>query len=141
MNLPFDQWLPQQRWYAGRTRRLSSAGAGKVVGLDADLDLVLLDVSYADGGTERYQVLVGHGMDGPDARATIGPDGDRTAYDALFDPAAAQYLLSLIDRDAEVDGVRFAKEPGAELPVAAPAKVSGAEQSNTSVIFGKEAIL
>ena len=46
--------------------------------------------------------------------ATIGADGDRTAYDALYDPAAAQYLLSLIDSSATVGrgrSVRFSKEP------------------------------
>lgn len=143
MNLPFDTWLPAQRWYGGRTRVLADARPGRVIALRPDLDLVLLDVSYADGTAERYLLLVGHAGAAPEgigAAATIGTDGGRTAYDALHDPAAAQYLLGLIDRGDEVDGVRFVKEPGATLPTAEAARVSGAEQSNTSVIFGRHAI-
>ena len=143
MNLPFDEWLPQQRWYAGRSRVLSRAEPAVVVSLRDDLDLVLLDVSYADGPSERYQVLVRWNV-GPIEEyadvATIGADGDRTAYDALYDPAAAKYLLSLIDSSASISDVRFSKEPGAELPLDAAPRVSSAEQSNTSVVFEEEAV-
>jgi maltokinase len=143
MNLPFDEWLPQQRWYAGRGRELSYAEPAVVVSLRDDLDLVLLDVSYADGSSERYQVLVRWNV-GPIEEyadiATIGADGDRTAYDALYDPAAAKYLLSLIDSSATISDVRFSKEPGVELPLDAAPRVSSAEQSNTSVVFEEEAV-
>ncbi|BBY44769.1 maltokinase N-terminal cap-like domain-containing protein [Mycolicibacterium celeriflavum] len=148
MSLPFDEWLPHQRWYAGRSRELASVQEAARVSLRDDLDLMLLDVSYTDGSSERYQLLVRWDT-GPIEEfldvATIGAEGDRTAYDALYEPAAAQYLLSLIDSSATVGSgentVRFVKEPGVELPLEAAPRVSAAEQSNTSVVFEEEAIL
>jgi len=153
VNLTFDQWLPQQRWYAGRSRELATIAPAVVVALRDDLDLVLLDVAYTDSSTERYQVLMRWlpaDQPAPVADefinvATIGTDGDRTAYDALYDPAAAQYLLSLFDQSATVGPaqtpVRFVKEPGVTLPVDIAPRVSSAEQSNTSVVFEEDAIL
>ena len=143
MNLPFDEWIVQQRWYAGRSRKLSSAEPAVVVSLREDLDLVLLDVTYGDGSSERYQVIVRWDT-GPIEEyshvATIRADDDHTAYDALYDPAAAKYLLSLIDSSATVGDVRCAKEPGVALPLDAAPRVSSAEQSNTSVIFEEQAV-
>ncbi|OBB19078.1 maltokinase [Mycolicibacterium setense] len=144
MSVEFGDWLSQQRWYAGRGRELTAATPGLVVSLDDDLDLILLKVSYADGATERYQVPVKWDADPLDefsSVATIGSGDGRTAYDALYDQGAARYLLEMIDRSATVGELRCSKEPGATLPLDAPPRVSSAEQSNTSVVFGQDAVL
>jgi maltokinase len=143
VSLPFDTWLPQQRWYAGRSKELVSAVPAVVVPLRDDLDLTLLDVAYADGSGERYQVVVKWSAE-PIADyhslAGIGDDGGRFGYDALYDPAAAQFLLTLFDDSATFGDVSFSKELGVELPLGAAAKVFPAEQSNTSVIYEKAAM-
>ncbi|BBZ19845.1 maltokinase N-terminal cap-like domain-containing protein [Mycolicibacterium gadium] len=148
MNLPFAEWLPHQRWYAGRSRELASAEPTVRVSLRDDLELMLLDVSYTDGSSERYQVIVQWNHEPIEEfadAATIGTDGDRTAYDALYDPEAGQYLLSLIDASATVGeadaAVRFEKEPDVTLPLDIAPRLMGAEQSNTSVVFEQEAVL
>jgi maltokinase len=157
MNLPFDEWIVHQRWYAGRNRELASVRPAVVVPLRSDqrgdLDLVLLDVAYTEGPSDRYQVIVRWDAGAAGAAtsegspiveyleiASIGAQDDRTAYDALYNPADAKYLLSLVDSSATVGDVRFAKEPEATLPVDAAPRVSSAEQSNTSVVFEEQAV-
>lgn len=144
MMLPLADWLVHQRWYAGRNRTLVSADPVAVTQLREDLDHVLLTASYADGGVERYQVFVGWDQEAADefaTVATIGAERNRTGYDALFDEDAARYLLELIGSGAEIGRLRFEPEPDAEFPTDPPTRVVDAEQSNTSVVFDRSAIL
>jgi maltokinase len=145
MTLPFAEWLPQQRWYAGRSRTMSSVKEASTTRLDENLDLVLVDVEYTDGSSDRYQVFVAYDT-GPIAEfstvATIGGDDQRTGYDALYDPAAAHRLLNLVASGGTSGDVVFQPEPDVTFPDKDTyPRVFDAEQSNTSVIFGQEAIL
>ncbi|GIF73509.1 maltokinase N-terminal cap-like domain-containing protein [Asanoa siamensis] len=146
MTLPYADWLPHQRWYAGRGRTLHSVTPVAVTALRESLDHVLLDVTYEDGGSERYQLYVAWDVEPrPEfsGAATIGVDheADRTAYDALYAEWAARALLELIDQDAVVGRLLFRREPEAKLPLEAPARVADTEQSNTSVVYDRAAIL
>lgn len=84
MNLPFDDWLPQQRWYGGRSRQLVSAAADVVVPLRDDIDLVLLRVDYAEGRPERYQILVRWGTAPIDEYSAVARIGSDTASDSTL---------------------------------------------------------
>ena len=148
MKLRFGDWIKHQRWYAGRGREQASVEPAAITALRDDLDLVLLDVNYTDGSAERYQVLLRWGSAPIDVYsdvATIGTvsdaDGEHIAYDALYDPDATRHLLTLIDTSVTVADLRFGKEPGVTLPLDAAPRVSGAEQSNTSIIFEEQAVL
>lgn len=138
-SLDYTDWLTTQRWYAGRGRELTGLHTSLSVPLRDDLDLVLLDANYADATSDRYQVLI-RWDEAEGAAAAIGGDGTRTAYDALYDPAATQHLLTLVDDSADAGPLRFEREPDAVLPTDATPRVVGAEQSNTSVVFSDRAI-
>lgn len=140
MKLPFDEWLPKQRWYAGRNRTMVSATPAAVTALRDNLDLAMVDVGYAEGAPERYQVLVAWDAAAPNGASVIGTDGARTGSDALHDPASAAFVMALLDTSARRGDISFEREPNVVLPTGAPPRVSSAEQSNTSVIFGKEAM-
>lgn len=142
--LPFSDWLPGQRWYAGRSRTPFSIRCAESASLDDVLDLALVDVEYNDGSSELYQVMVASGGDGNVEHrrlATIGAAGGRIGYDALYDADAARHLLALVEAGGSAGAVVFEPEPGAKFPSAAEPRLFDSEQSNTSVIYGDEAIL
>jgi len=144
MMLPFADWLPQQRWYAGRGRTLSGVDPARVTRLSDDLEHALLRASYTDGSTDLYQVVVA--WDRPPADEFVGVsrigelDG-RTGYDAMYGEAPVRELLGMIREGHAVESLRFLPEPGAGPIDDSTARVIDAEQSNTSVVFDTSAIL
>lgn len=115
----WDDWLPRQRWYAGRDRVPAAVRIHAMLPLREGIGIALLDVDYDDGSADRYQVLTPSDVDADSARV----------------------LLALIADGAVCGPVRFTREPGAAPPVGAESRVIDAEQSNTSVVFGQRAVL
>src|SRR5207342_1436700 len=74
-------------------------------------------------------------------RAAAGDGQAWTAYDALHDPPLTRRLLrAMVDQEA-IGPLRFFAEPDAAIGTGLDSLVLTTEQSNTSMIFGEEAIL
>jgi maltokinase len=144
MTLPFTDWLPQHRWYAGRGRTIAEVTPTAVTGLDEDLEHMVLRVAYTDGGSDLYQVIVSWDRPPSDefvGIARIGEVHGRTAYDALYGEQSARDLLGMISAGRHVERLQFTPEPDAKVVDDSTARVIDAEQSNTSVVFDASAIL
>src|SRR5262252_9754206 len=139
-------WLPQQRWCAGKgtpITDLAVAADTTLVGGDPGLRHLIVDVAQATG-TDAYQLFVGLRADLPDrlGHVRIGPaDHGLTAYDGLHDPDLTATLLAAIAGRSSIGPLRFTRRPGAQIGTGPESLVLTAEQSNTSLLFGEEAIL
>src|SRR6202040_1721573 len=67
--------------------------------------------------------------------------GGKVAYDALHDADLTKPLLAAIAANAEFGSVRMQALPEASFTTGLDSLVIGAEQSNTSLVFGEESIL
>jgi maltokinase len=144
------EYLPNQRWFAAKgieldDRDITITHRGVVAEnyWDADIEQVLFTV-VTPAGTHRYQIWVGWTWQIPDrlAHAAIGVVEGRTAYDALSDVHVSGLLLEAIDQGRDFgDGLRAIREADAKIDTGAEGLVIGAEQSNTSIVYGHSAIL
>lgn len=133
-------WLPTQRWFGAKGREIVAVQETVVATLsvDPEIRLMLLDVSFAQGRPETYQLLVGSRpeLDERLAHARIGDDG---LYDAAHDPVAAGLLLQHLASGKAIEGLDFQNR--AELDTDLAPHVLGVEQSNTSIVYGDALIL
>jgi maltokinase len=141
-------WLPQQRWFPGRGMALSDLAIVSDVLLrpgDPAMRHLIVQTRLADGTTGRFQVPVGYRTHLPPelSGALIGYEDGAACYDALHDPELAEGLLAGVSEQRLAGSLRFVREPGAPgfARRAPDGRVLGAEQSNTSLVFGNEAIL
>ena len=160
-------WLPKMRWFGGKGRKISfielddmmfvkqyerqeESGLAivKVNYLEGLADHYLLGLSYAEGEralrikTERPDLVIA------EALRPKPKDGETPItgiyYDAILDGGFSQAVLDLILRGATVEGRNGKIE--SELvtdvnavgePIPEPS-LSGLEQSNSSILFGKQ---
>jgi maltokinase len=148
------EFLPSQRWFAGKGRTVAEVRVESSVPLRTalpSLSAVVAAVAYADGGVERYHVPVGHdrGLEArqltdrvPDAviYETKGPKGGPW-YDAARDERLGGVYLDLLSRAANVEELRFYRMPEWTETLRGPGKLLGGEQSNSSLVFANRLIL
>lgn len=149
-------WLPLQRWFAGKDRPVTDLGVLSMTELFPGCLHVLVYAAHggvpAPGGAapagDCYQLLLGV-RERPSPRlgkALIGrvPDGrlaGMTVYDALHDPRAAQLLLERLRRPGTVGPLRFECDGVQQVPTGLVPRLMTAEQSNSSLVYGDEYIL
>jgi maltokinase len=148
------EFLPTQRWFAGKGRAVAQVRVERSVPLRTalpSLSTVVATVAYADGGVERYHLPVGHDR-GPEARQltdripdaviyeTEGPKGG-PCYDAARDERLGGVYLDLLSRAATVEELRFYRMPDWTETPRGPGRPLGGEQSNSSLVFGNRLIL
>ena len=144
-----SDWLPAQRWFAGGGSQVREIEITSDVQLaageaeDPELRHLLVDV-LASTEKVTYQVLLGLRARLPAdlAAAAIGTVADgRVAYDGARDPELAAVLLRGIAARRRAGPLRFEVEPGAHIDDTAVARALPALASNTSIVFGDQAIL
>jgi maltokinase len=129
------EWLPQQRWFGAKSRRILSVRVADAIRLGPGV-VLLVDVELEGGGSERYAVPSPVGVE---------------IRDPLDDVEFARALVTLIAHAGSVSGERGAIHgvPAAGLaerwPDGPPRDLTvrriGGEQSNTSVVLDDAFVL
>jgi maltose alpha-D-glucosyltransferase/alpha-amylase len=157
-------YLARQRWFGGKARSITRLRLMDYQRLPASaplLYLVLVEVTYSDGGTETYTLLLGVSAD-ETTEALLQTDpgcvlarvrsrqGEGLLHDALGTEAGATHLLTLIEGQQRLTSGAgefraFATRvyPEVRGPAEEPLalrRVQG-EQSNSSMIYGSRMIL
>jgi maltokinase len=139
-------WIPRQRWFAGKGREIAELRIADAHPLTETVHHVVVEVAYADRSgeeLERYQVPVTELAEADPGRAYAriaveGEDAGPYYYDALHEPEGTAALYALMRdfrRLGTLTGTAVAPlDDLTGLPI-------GAEQSNTSVVFGDAYIM
>jgi len=161
-NVDLPEYLPKQRWFAGKARHIEATKIEDSADLDeAHSALALVQVQFDGGLTESYQLPLAmtFGERGEELRraypnaaiaAIVAKRVVGLLHDGVLDDKACAALFALIENAGKlqahngcIQGVR-GKAFQEILGVAAtPLRVrrGSAEQSNTSILFGDRFIL
>jgi maltose alpha-D-glucosyltransferase / alpha-amylase len=156
-------FLPTRRWFRSKARRIRVVNLLDTIPLvETQVFLCFLNVEFTDGEPEVYIVPVGiaRGEEIQETEQLYGetilarlrsPDGNEAVvYGALWKQAFADALLNAIAKRKRIRG-RWGELAGAHTRAfrrvwgddrpSLQARVSNAEQSNTSVVYGDRFIL
>ncbi|WP_017236074.1 maltokinase N-terminal cap-like domain-containing protein [Streptomyces sp. SS] len=150
------EWLPRQRWFAGKGRRVTGFtldAATELLPLDgAGPGLLHLLVRVEQPGrpagtpADCYQLLLGVRSQLPPrlapaliGRIRQGPLAGRAVYEGLRDPRLAGLLYERLRTPGRTGPLRF--HATTALPAALAPRMLDAEQSNSSLVYGDSFIL
>ncbi|MFC9619133.1 phosphotransferase [Streptomyces sp. NPDC056930] len=157
------EWLPRQRWFAGKGRpitafslvsateilpvRTGPVGARTGIGLLHLLVRVHQPSMPAQSPDDCYQLLLGVRSALPPRLASAlighvakGPLAGRTVYEGLHDPRLAELLLERFRTPGTLGALRFDRG-GTPIAAGLAPRVLDTEQSNTSLVYGNAYIL
>jgi maltose alpha-D-glucosyltransferase/alpha-amylase len=151
------RWLPEQRWFGGKSRAIDRVEVEDVLWLSVELvgyALVVVEVRYAEAGArerrERYALVVGISSDARDG-STIGRIEGQSGLRAVEAGTDGSAVLAVLQGFVSGEPVRGARgglltygdatpaarqavtPGGGERPAVVPV---GLEQSNTSIRLG-----
>jgi maltokinase len=131
-------WLPRQRWFAGKDRGIDETSIltdTELVAGDPALHHVVVAVRQGDT-VDRYQIPVGlrRELPGRLEYAAIGRLDWLYVYDAVHDPDLTRVLLENMADNTDVGPLAFRSIGSIDTDLDSLA--SPAEQSNTSLIYG-----
>ncbi|HVL32199.1 MAG TPA: putative maltokinase, partial [Actinomycetota bacterium] len=157
-------YLQTRRWYAGKTRRIQSVDIADEIPLARDevnTSILVINVAFTEGDPHTYLLPISTAtgrraeeIEEQNGQAVIAHvewgAGHGIVYDSIVDPAFTGGMLTTITRRRRIRGrkgeivafptpsLRTSREPPADKLTS---MVLGADQSNTSVVFGDEYIM
>ncbi|MBW8766220.1 MAG: phosphotransferase [Geodermatophilales bacterium] len=142
------EWMPHQRWFGGKGREWAGLTENGFF-LDRGTPTVSVhrvQVDYADGGSETYLVPLSwrdHTLEELSSSfiGTVPYEGVEVyAYDAMRDRDATVPWLTHLVNASTVGPMHFHPAGVAYIPEGVPGDIISTEQSNTSLVYGQEAI-
>ncbi|MFF4535933.1 phosphotransferase [Streptomyces aureus] len=151
-------WLPRQRWFAGKGRPVADVTLLSTTELYPGCLHLLVRTEHlgppshgsadSPAAEDCYQLLLGVREVLPPrlapaviGRVKTGPLAGLTVYDAFHDPKAAGLLLERLRRSGTAGPLLFEADPAVTVPSGLAPRLLDAEQSNTSLVYGDAFIL
>jgi maltokinase len=145
----FREWMPHQRWFGGKGREWADVSEDGFF-LDRGnpvLSVHRVRIEYTDGHRETYLVPLSwrdhpaEDLQSAFVGAVPNESGESYAYDAMRDrDATTPWLIHLVNAST-IGPMHFHPTGVAYIPEGLPGDIVSGEQSNTSLIYGSEAIL
>jgi maltokinase len=142
-------WMPHQRWFGSKGREWAEVTEDGFLLDQANpvLSVHRVRITFTDGGRETYLVPLSwrdhpaEELESAFVGAVPAKNGETYAYDAMRDrEATAPWLIHLVNAST-VGPMHFHPAGVSYIPEGLPGDIVSGEQSNTSLIYGSEAIL